>query len=157
MIPFLCSVLGGSQLRKTERGLLATAITLRGGPLGTGKVACNNYINNIAFCTVLQMTGWFTILIGLYDDGCTWRTLGHSDCCYCAPICRVRMEGGNCQSSHPICSEPLYCICEHICNIDTVVLDPPIPVLGRWGAPVERQWSRTSCKSCYILWSSSGC
>ena len=105
--------------------------------------------------TQLGNTG-STILIGLYPDGCTWRTLSHSDCCYCAPICRVRTEGGNCQL-RPICSGLSNCICGHICNIDTVVSDPPIPVLGRQGTPVERQWSRTSWKSCYILWSSSGC
>ena len=79
-----------------------------------------------------------TVLIGLYYDDCTPRTLCYSNCSYCAPICGVRTEGENGELS-----ADRYKLIPHVSGIlsyvDIVVSNPPILVLGRWGAPEERQ------------------
>ena len=79
-----------------------------------------------------------TVLIGLYYDDCTQRTLCYSKCSYCALICGVRTEGENGELS-----AGRYKLIPHVSgmlsHVDIVVSNPPILVLGRWGAPEERQ------------------
>ena len=71
-----------------------------------------------------------TILIGLYHDDCTQRTLCYSNCSYCALICGVRMEGGNCQSSAGCCKLSQR-VCDQISHIDLISSDSPVLVPGR--------------------------
>ena len=89
------------------------------------------------FCELLGRSA-HTVLIGLYYDDCTPRTLCYSNCSYCAPICGVRTEGENGELS-----ADRYKLIPHVSGIlsyvDIVVSNPPILVLGRWGAPEERQ------------------
>jgi len=66
------------------------------------------------------------------------------------------MEGGNCQSSAGRCKLSQR-VCDQISHIDLISSDSTILVLGRWGAPGERQWGGASCGTCYTLGSSSGC
>ena len=73
----------------------------------------------------------------LYCDECT-RTLGHSDSCYPTEISCVWMEVGNCPVSVVCCEQCLH-VCGLVSHIDAVVSNPPIPVLGKWGVPVEIQ------------------
>ena len=68
------------------------------------------------------------------------------------------MEVGNCPLS-VVCCEQCMCVSGLISHVDVVVLNPPIPVLGRWGAPVKRQWGGARCTWFFNidLGSSSGC